>query len=112
MKHLFRKDIKDKKEFERIGYRYTQVLSDDEHHVYLYQMKHKDYDHCPSYELVVGKKYKNPDGNLVYVYPCDEDFGRYGWFIVGRPEIVEKKIAEKWLSLCNYPIKFRVRTDK
>jgi len=105
-------DINEKKEFDRIGYHYTRVLADDEKHVYLYEMKHKDYEHYPAYELVIGKPYKNPDGSIVYRYPGDEDFGTYGWFIYGPAEFVEKKIAEKWLSLIGGALKFRVRTDK
>ena len=29
-------------------------------------------------EVVKGKKYTNPDGSVVYVYPGSEDFGPYG----------------------------------
>ena len=101
MEKLVRKDISEKKEFKRIGYTYTQVLADDEQHVYLYKMS-KPVMTTNEYELVKGKKYKNPDGSIVYTYPCDEDFGTYGWFICGTKERVTKDICEKWRSLTGH----------
>ena len=104
MQKIFRNDVKERKEFDRAGYHYTQILGDDEKHIYLYKMEPLDWKSPHKhYELVVGKKYKNPDGNYVYVYPCDEDFGTFGWYICGTPENTRKKIADKWLSFTNYP---------
>ena len=99
MERISIKDIKDKKTFKRIGYTYTQVLADDENHVYLYKMEKKGMIDCYHYELVKGKKHKNPDGTIVYMYPGDEDFGTYGWFILGNEKYATEKICEKWLSL-------------
>lgn len=101
MEKIFRKDISEKKEFDRIGYHYTQVLADNEKHVYLYKMSKPGNKHL-QFELVKGKKYKNPDGNIIHTYPCDEDFGSFGWYICGRPEYVLSSIRKRWLDLTNY----------
>ena len=94
---IFSTDIKYKKEFDRIGYHYTMVRADDEHHVYLYEMeKGNPYS---QYELVKGKKHTNPDGEVVYVYPSDEDFGVYGWYICGPKKKCLEEIERRWLNL-------------
>lgn len=105
MNRIIRTDISGKKEFDRIGYHYTQVLADEEHKVYLYKMTKEGIPY-PQYELVKGKKYKNPDGSIVYTYPCDEDFGTFGWYICGTPERVVSDICQKWLDLTNYSPNF------
>lgn len=102
MTKIFGTDISEKKEFDRIGIHYKQVYADDINHIYLYQMDNRE----NAYELVKGKKRKNPDGNIVYVYPSDEDFGTLGWYIVGTKEYTEKKIAEIMLFLTGGPPKF------
>lgn len=99
---IFSKDIKERKEFDRIGYHYTQVKADNENHIYLYEMKHNDPNvkiPYSQYELVKGKKHTNPDGNIVYSYPGDEDFGTYGWYICGPKEMCLSEIEQKWLNL-------------
>lgn len=100
MKEIFSTDIKDKKEFTRIGYRYTQVKAYDEHHIYLYRMERMEKP-LPyyQYELVKGVKRKNPDGNIVYVYPTDEQFGQYGWYICGGLEKCSREISRKMADL-------------
>ena len=104
-----RNDISEKKTFERNGYRYDQVLADHDKHLYLYKMTPLKWEQTyPQYELVKGKKYKNPDGSIVHVYPSDEDFGTFGWYICGRPEYVSLTIASKWLSFTNYIPDFSV----
>ena len=101
MEKTFRKDISDKKEFDRNGYHYTQILADDEKHVYLYKLSKPGIKYL-QFELVKGKKCKNPDGNIIYTYPCDEDFGNFGWYICGRPKKVLSDIRQKWLDLTNH----------
>lgn len=99
---FFATDIKDKKEFDRIGYHYTQVRADDEHHIYLYEMKHTDPEvkiPYKQYELVKGRKHVNPDNSISFAYPCDEDFGTYGWYICGSQEKCIREIEQKWLNL-------------
>jgi len=98
MKKIFNKEIKEKDTFNRIGYRYDKVYADDEKHIYVFKMTNIDPNRVittPKYELVVGKKRKNPDGAIVYVYPSDEDFGKYGWFITGKEEYCQRVIKTK-----------------
>lgn len=92
---IIARDISERNEFNRCGIHYTQVYADDTNHIYLYKMNNRDY----SYELVQGKRHKNPDGTVVYTYPGDEDFGTYGWYISGPKEYTERRIAEKIHSL-------------
>ena len=109
MVKIERKDINEKKEFDRIGYHYTQVLADNEKKVYLYKME-KPGSAYLQFELVKGKKYTNPDGNIIYTYPGDEDFGTYGWYICGRPEKVLEDICDKWLTLTGHTPIFSLQT--
>lgn len=101
MVKIERTDISEKKEFNKNGYRYTQVLADNEKHVYLYKLSKPGIKYL-QFELVKGKRYKNPDGNIIYTYPCDEDFGTYGWYICGTTETTKFSIQQKWLALTNY----------
>lgn len=102
-----RKGIEEKREFNRKGIHYNQVLADDENHTYLYKMEQPGVRYL-QYEVVKGKKTKDDNGNVVYVLPSDEDFGRYGWYFCGTREMVERKICEKWHSLTNRMPKIRV----
>lgn len=43
--------------------------------VYVFEREKNERIHL---EVVKGKKYTNPDGSVVFVYPGDEDFGPYG----------------------------------
>lgn len=101
MEKIFRTDISEKKEFDRIGYHYTQILADDEKHVYLYKLSKPGIKYL-QFELVKGKRYQNPDGEIVYIYPSDEDFGTYGWYISGTTETTKFSIEQKWLALTGY----------
>ena len=71
MKKIFKKDISGLKEFRKFGDLFTQVESFGDN-IYLY-------DRGSCYELVKGRKSKNPDESIVYVYPSSEDFGTYGY---------------------------------
>lgn len=87
-------DIKDKTHFRRIGYDYYRVYFDATRHIAVYEMS-KDGKH-KGYEVIKGKKHKNPDGTIVFVYPSDEDFGIYGWYVNFVDENIEmEKISEK-----------------
>ena len=101
---IFKTDISEKTEFNRIGYRYVRVWGDDENKVYVYKI----ISEAPYYqfEVVKGKKTKNPDGNYVYVYPSDEDFGIYGWYICGTAKNCNLKISQKLSELVGYSVKF------
>lgn len=63
------------KEFTKFGDTFRQIRNNPETGWWLY-------DRGRSYEVVRGKKYTNPDGNVVYRYPCDEDFGLYGYAVM------------------------------
>lgn len=56
---------------------YTKVEMDDKWMVWKMERDGQSY----GYELWKYKKYINPDGNVIWCCPCDEDFGRYGWYI-------------------------------
>ena len=102
---IFKTDIKDKNEFNRIGYHYTKVYADDENHIYVFRMKHNDKKlEMPysEYELVKGVKVKNPDGNYVYRYPSDEEFGTSGWFYLGNDEKCWEQMNAKIQSLLEH----------
>lgn len=84
--------IEDRDEFTRICYRYKKIQTDDERHIYVYRMTDED-GSIVGYEVVKGIKQKQPDGTPVWVYPNDEQFGTYGWYICGRPERCRERIA-------------------
>lgn len=89
-----RVDIRDKAHFRRIGYDYYRVYFDAVRHIAVYEMS-KDGKH-KGYEVIKGKKYKNPDGTIVFTYPSDEDFGTHGWYINFADENIEmEKISER-----------------
>ena len=97
------KDIKDKKEFDRIGYHYTCV-KEYGNNIYLYKMERIDKtipQYYPIYELVKGITHKNPDGSIVHKYPNDEQFGIYGYTIMGTEKQCKKNINEKLVLLNN-----------
>lgn len=106
---FFKKDVSEKKEFTRNGYKYRQVLADDEKHVYLYEMTSTKLEmYYPHYELIKAKKSRQPDGTYVYTYPCDEDFGSLGWFLYGKVELVQKNLDEMWEDMTGKPTNFKV----
>lgn len=76
MKEIWKHSISEFKEFTRAGYHYTKISDKD--NTYLFHL-----DGSSGYELMIGKKAKQPDGSVVYVKPGDEDFGTYGWYLCG-----------------------------
>lgn len=78
---IYSKDISDKKEFTFDGERLKlNRCLDEESHIYLFE-RYNSAGMLYAYELVRGIRHKNPDGQIVYVYPSSEQFGRYGFFI-------------------------------
>lgn len=81
MKPIYTKDISEKLEFKFGEDTLKQLYcANEEQHIYVYER----YNHAGrlfAYEVVRGKKRKNPDGSIVYSYPSSEDFGSYGLFI-------------------------------
>lgn len=80
MIQIVRKDISEVKTFEKYGDAFTQVKHNEETGWWLYERVNKETGK-KHYEVVRGKKYKNPDGNIVFCYPSDEDWGTYGYTI-------------------------------
>lgn len=78
----YRKDLTEMFEFDRCGYHYVNICYDKDNHKGIWEMRKGDRSY--GFEVVRGKKYKNPDGNIVYIYPSDEQFGTYGWYLCGR----------------------------
>lgn len=97
MEATIRTKIEDKNEFNRYGYHHTKIYADDARHIYVFQMEKIEKDEFDNpdiarYEVVKGKKAKQPDGSTVYIYPGDEDFGTYGWYICYRKDIAMKRV--------------------
>ena len=77
---IIRKDIKDMKAFEKFGDLFTQIGNNPETGWYLYERVNKE-SGKKHYEVVKGKKHKNPDGSIVYAFPSTELWGTYGYSI-------------------------------
>lgn len=75
MVNIKRKDIGKEKSFTKNGITYVQTRHNPETGWYLY-------DRGTTYEVVKLKKYRNPDGEEVLVYPSDEDWGHYGYTVM------------------------------
>ncbi len=97
-----RTPIEDKIEFNRIGYHYKRVWSDNEKKVYVYKLEHLD-SKIPYYQFEVVKGAKKGD---IYTYPSDEQFGVYAWYICGTSKICNQKISQKLSNLLNRYVKF------
>ena len=82
MKSFINKDLTERFEFTRAGYRTICICYDKENHKGIWELR-KD-GSCRGYEVVKGVKTKNPDGSVVYVDPSSEQFGKYGSCIVGK----------------------------
>lgn len=75
--------IEEKKEFTFCG----DILKQREHNettgLWLYE-RWSPRGFLVGYEVVKGKKHKNPDGTIIFTYPSSEDFGSYGLFYPPR----------------------------
>lgn len=94
---IWKTDIKDKIEFDRAGYHYKRVYEDSTNRIYVYQLFTGAL--YSQYEVVKGKKKKQPDGTDVYIYPGDEDFGVYGYYICGTEEKCQEQIKKRITDL-------------
>lgn len=87
------KDLKDIDSFEKFGELFKKICADDDNHIYVFRREKQRPDKMVvSYEVVRGVKYKNPNGSIVYHYPSSEQFGTYGFYIVGPEEYCKKRI--------------------
>jgi len=80
MKPIYSKDIKDVQSFQKYGNNYEKVYADDDRHIYIFKAFDENFT---SYEVILGKRVKNPDGNIVYTYPGNNDWGKLGFTIRG-----------------------------
>ena len=81
MKEIYSTDISQKKEFKFEGDTLRQKeCVDEEKHIYVYE-RYNWKGRLYGYEVVKGVRRKQPNGEIVYVYPSSEQFGRYGYFI-------------------------------
>lgn len=110
MEKIFRKDISEMKTFTKYGDVFTQVRNNPDTGWWLYERP-------THYEVVKGKKYKNPDGEIVYVYPSENDWGVYGYtipkcwwaektidFLIGRKTTSAQELYEFKKTLKNTSI--------
>lgn len=78
MKEIFIKDISELKEFDKFGDEF-KVVEEFGNHIYLYKRVFGPSRSFWCYELVKGKKHKNPDKEVVYSYPSSDLWGQYGF---------------------------------
>ena len=74
------KDISEKKSFSRCGYNYQCIYYNQDFHCGVWKMTNKNTGGFGGYEVIKGVKYRQADGSIVYRYPCDEQFGVYGFY--------------------------------
>lgn len=89
---IFKTSIDELTHFSKYGDDFTFIKRNEEMSTYLYKRVNIETG-LVYYEVVVPKKSKNPDGNIVYVYPGAESFG-FGRGICTRS--LER--AEKYLE--------------
>lgn len=71
---IFGKSIDELKRFTKFGDEFTFVKHNPEKNTYMYKRVNIDTGFT-CYEVVIPRRMKNPDGNVVYVYPGTEMFG-------------------------------------
>lgn len=74
-------DISERKTFIKYGEVFTQERHNPETGWWLYKRTNMKDPSRYHYEVVRGKKYKNPDGSIVYTYPNAEDWGSLGYTV-------------------------------
>lgn len=81
------KDVKDIQSFKKFDSTFTKIWGDDDRHLYVFKRtKYRD-----DYEVIKAVKKKNQDGSIVYRYPSSEEFGTYGYYIMGIPSWYSKQ---------------------
>lgn len=78
---IFYTDLKEKNNFEKFDEQFIKIFGNEEKHIYVY--KRVKNNSIESYEVIKGVKHMNPDGNYVFTYPSTEQFGLYGFYIMG-----------------------------
>lgn len=77
-------DIKDKKEFTFQGDKLVQYKSYGDGWWLYKRYNHYSNFNFMGWELVKGVRRKQPNGEIVYIYPSSEQFGTYGLFLPQR----------------------------
>lgn len=70
-----------KKEFTFDGTRLYQLEYCEKTGRYLYKRVMMNDGRTLGFEIITPRKYNNPDGTIVYVYPSTAEFGYAGWFL-------------------------------
>lgn len=78
MKAIEFKPIDELKEFKKFGDSFVQVEKFD-NNIYLYKRTFGPDNKYWCYELVKGVKHKNPNGQVIYVYPSTSSWGHSGF---------------------------------
>jgi hypothetical protein len=82
MKEIWKTPIEEKKEFTICnGTRLLKFVRKQDDGMYVYAKFIKDGNEFRQigWEVVKPVKGKQPDGSTVFLYPCSEQFGKYGW---------------------------------
>lgn len=116
MERTFRKDISELKTFTKYGDVFTQIRNNPETGWWLYERTPKDGGR-KHFEVVKGRRHKNPDDSVVLVYPSADDWGIYGYtipdcwwadetidFIMGRKTTSAQELYEFKKTLKNASI--------
>lgn len=78
METPFKKSIDDLSEFVREGIRFTMIGKNQDTGLYLAKGTFPG-EGGETWEVVKPKKYINPDGNVVMIYPSTNDWGVNAW---------------------------------
>lgn len=95
MIEIYLKDVKEQDKFEKFGEEFTKIFGNDEKHIYVFKrVKETELGNKTNYEVIKGVKFKNPDGSIVYIYPKSQQFGVYGYYILGyNPQYAYDRIV-------------------
>lgn len=69
---IYRKDLQ--KTFTKYGDTFTQIAHNPNLNTYIYE-RINDKGRHNGYEVIKPKRFKNPDGSIVYVYPSENEWG-------------------------------------
>lgn len=116
---IFAKDISEIKEFRKYGDTFKQISNNPDTGWWLYERTNAEYG-TRHFEVVKGVKYTNPDGNIVFMYPGESQWGTYGYtvpdcwwaqktidFIMGRKTISTQELYEFKKTLKNADCRLR-----
>ena len=90
---FFKTDYSKISSFERLGYTYTKVAENDNYVVWRMEK-----EGIPHYAVEVWKKrwLKQPDGTPYLTAIFDEQFGVFGWYYVGREDVVKSQVLDRY----------------